>query len=271
MPGTGMHAPYKARVAEFFDARSGYGRSELHARMAERFLDLAAPQPGERVLDIASGTGFVAIPAARLVGDGGQVVGVDISEGMLAQAAAALAESGLDNLDLRLADAEDLDFPAASFDLVTCCNALPYMADVSAALRRWHALLRPGGRLVFNCWAENSHATGHLLRSLAGTHGIYVSPVGHDTGTPERCHALLAETGCSRSDVIVEPTSNYLSAERLNDVLASALKSPLFGIAADDAIRIEALRNEYLEAARSMEVLESLEREMGAYFVVAYR
>lgn len=41
-----------------------------------------------------------------------------------------------------------------SFDLVVCCNALPYMSDVPAVLRHWHSLLRAGGRLAFNCWVE---------------------------------------------------------------------------------------------------------------------
>ena len=62
-----------------------------HARLADRLVRLAAPQPDERVLDIATGTGFVAILAAQLVGERGRVVGVDISAGMLDQAAEAIS------------------------------------------------------------------------------------------------------------------------------------------------------------------------------------
>ena len=262
---------HKRSVAEFFDARSTYSRSELHARMADHLVRLAAPQPAERVLDVATGTGFVAIPAARLVGERGGVVGVDISDGMLEQAAEAIMAEGLSNVDLVRSDAEALGYPADSFDLITCCNALPYMAHIPGALRRWRSLLRPGGRLVFNCWAEDSHATGHLLRTMAASHGIRVAVIGRDIGTPERCRAILAAAGFGRQEVLIEPTASFLSADRLGDVLDSALKSPLFGIAPSDISRVEEMRNEYMAEAHSSSVRESLDNEMGAYFVLGYK
>ena len=125
--------------------------------MANRLVQLAAPQPSESVLDIATGAGFVTIPVAHLVGASGKVVGVDISAGMLTQARQAVSAAGLSNIELEQADAESLDYAPSSFDLVICCNALPYMSDIPAALRHWHSLLRPGGRLAFNCWAEHSY------------------------------------------------------------------------------------------------------------------
>ena len=176
---------YKRAIAEHFDARTDYSRSKTHARLANRLVRLAAPQPDERVLDIATGTGFVAILAAQLVGERGTVVGVDISTSMLEQATEAIVAAGVGNIELIHADAETLDYSAGSFDLIFCCNALPYMTDVPAALRLWHSLLRPGGRLAFNCWTEESYATGHLLRAIAARHGIRVAVIGQDTGTPE--------------------------------------------------------------------------------------
>jgi ubiquinone/menaquinone biosynthesis C-methylase UbiE len=120
---------YKRAVAEHFDGRTDYSRSEIHRRLADRLIRLAAPQRNERVLDVATGTGFVAIEVAHLVGEHGRVVGVDISPGMLAQAAKAVAAASLGNVELVRADAEALDYPPASFDLVICCNALPYMTN----------------------------------------------------------------------------------------------------------------------------------------------
>jgi len=148
-------AEYKRAIAEHFDARTDYSRSKTHARLANRLVRLAAPQSDERVLDIATGTGFVAILAAQLVGKRGTVVGVDISTGMLEQATEAIVAAGVSNIELIQADAETLDYSVGSFDLIFCCNALPYMTDVPAALRLWHSLLRPGGRLAFNCWRRN--------------------------------------------------------------------------------------------------------------------
>lgn len=271
MTESSIRNEYKDSVCGFFNGRSNYRQSDLHAKMAERFLRLAAPQPGERVLDIATGTGFVSIPTARLVGEKGSVVGVDISPGMLEQAAEDLKAAGLNNLELIEADAEGLNYPAESFDLITCCNALPYMSDVPATLQRWHEFLRPGGRLVFNCWSEDSHATGRLLRIIAGCHDIVVPVVGWDTGTPERCRTVLIDAGYSRAEVIVEQTTNYWTANRLFDVFDAALSSPLFGIPQRNLARVEDLREEYTAQAQSFEVLESLETEMGAYFVSGHR
>jgi len=191
---------YKRAIAEHFDARTAYSRSKTHARLANRLVRLAAPQPDERVLDIATGTGFVAILAAQLVGERGTVVGVDISTGMLEQATEAIVAEGVSNIELIQADAETLDYSAGSFDLILCCNALPYMTDVPAALRLWHSLLRPGGQLAFNCWAEESYATGHLLRAIAARHGIQVAVIGQDTGTPERCRWVYPNRGSGRAN-----------------------------------------------------------------------
>lgn len=260
---------YKRAIAEHFDARTDYSRSTSHARLADRLVRLAAPKPHEQVLDIATGTAFVAILAARLVGERGRVVGVDISAGMLDQAAQAVAAAGVANVDLIQADAETLNLAAGSFDLIVCCNALPYMTDVPAALRLWHSLLRPGGRLAFNCWAEHSYATGHLLRAIAARHGIRVAVVGQDTGTRERCRSVLADAGFVRSEVLAEFTANFFSAEQLEAIPEMAVTNLLYGITPSDASRLRDLRDEYLSEARSESVRESIDAEVGAYFVLA--
>jgi ubiquinone/menaquinone biosynthesis C-methylase UbiE len=262
---------YKRAVAEMFDARIDYSRSEIHSRLADRLVRLGAPQPNERVLDIATGTGFVATPAARLVGERGTVIGVDISAGMLDQAAKAVAAAGVRNVELVQADAEALDYPADSFDLIFCCNALPYLTDVPAALRHWHSLLRPGGRLAFNCWAEHSYATGHLLRIVAARHGIPVAVVGQDTGTPERCRSLLAAVGFIQPEIVTEPTATFFTTNHLETFPDMAVKNPLYGITPSDTSRLSGLRDEYIAEARSPSVQKDIDTEVGAYFVLAHK
>jgi len=262
---------YKQAVAEHFGRRTDYSRSAIHARLANRLVGLAEPQPNERVLDIATGTGFVAIPVARLVGDQGKVVGVDISAGMLEQAAKAVAAASIGNVELVGADAEALDYPLGSFDLAICCNALPYMTDGPAALRHWYSLLRPGGRLAFNCWAEDSYATGHLLRTIAARHGIRVAMVGRDTGTPERCRSVPIAAGFVRPEVVVEPTATFFSAGHLETVLESAMSNPLYGMTTSETRRLNDLRAEYMAEARSSSTWQGVDAELGAYFVLAHK
>jgi ubiquinone/menaquinone biosynthesis C-methylase UbiE len=262
---------YKRAVAEHFDGRTDYSRSAVHARLADRLVRLASPQPSERVLDIATGTGFVAIPVARLVGERGTVVGVDISAGMLAQAQKAVEAANLINVEFVRADAEALGYPTATFDLVVCCNALPYMTDRLAALRHWYALLRPGGRLAFNCWAEDSYVTGYLLRNIAAKHDIRVAVIGRDTGTPERCRALLVRAGFVRPEVVVEPTANFFSADQLETALESAMSNPLYSTTTNEARRLHDLHDAYMAEARSSSVRRGIAAELGAYFVLAHK
>jgi ubiquinone/menaquinone biosynthesis C-methylase UbiE len=262
---------YKQGIAEHFDSRTQYGRSETHARLADALVVLAAPQPGEQVLDLATGTGFVAIRAARLVGPRGHVLGVDISAGMLDQAAEALQTLAVGNVSLLRADAESLGYLTGRFDLIVCCNALPYMADVPAALRAWCSLLRPGGRLAFNCWAADSYATGNLLRVVAARHGIGVAVVGRETGTPEDCRAALAAAGFVHTEVQAQPTAAFFAPEQLEGIPEMAVKNPLYGITPHDAGRLAGLRDEYLAQARSAGVRAGIGAEIGAYFVLAHR
>jgi arsenite methyltransferase len=109
---------------------------------------------GERVLDIGSGPGYLAREMAELIGPGGTVHGVDISENMLAiarttgPAPGSGAPLGLAPVEFSAGEANTLPFPDASFDAVTVTQVYEYVAEVAAALTEAHRVLRPGGRLL---------------------------------------------------------------------------------------------------------------------------
>jgi SAM-dependent methyltransferase len=116
--------------------------------------------PGERVLEVGCGTGAATVPLAEAVGERGRVVGVDISEPMLAGARKRIAESGLHNIIVLQADAQTYRFEASSFDLTTSRFGVMFFADPIAAFSNLLPALRPGGRLCFACWAsleDNRH------------------------------------------------------------------------------------------------------------------
>jgi SAM-dependent methyltransferase len=156
----------------------------------------------------------------------------------------------------------------SSFDLIVCCNALPYMTDLHTALRHWHALLPPGGRLAFNCWAEQSYVTGYLLRAVAARHGIRVAVIGRDTGTHD-CRGVLADAGFIGPEVVAEPTGTFFSADLLEAALESAMKNPLYGITPGDATRLNGLGNEYMAEVGSSSLRQDIDAEIGAFFVLA--
>jgi SAM-dependent methyltransferase len=122
--------------------------------VANLLQEEAAPQSGERVLDIGCGTGATAIPFATAVGPQGHVTGVDISEPMLGQARQNIATSGAANITLVLADAQVHRFPPDSFDLLISRFGVMFFADPVAAFTNLYAGLRRGGRLCMAVWAS---------------------------------------------------------------------------------------------------------------------
>jgi SAM-dependent methyltransferase len=123
-------------------------------------LARSAVAPGERVLEIGCGTCAATIPFAEAVGERGRVMGVDISEPMLAAARQRIAEGGLRNITLLQADAQTHRFESESFDLITSRFGVMFFADPAAAFGNLLPAARRGGRLCFACWAglaDNRH------------------------------------------------------------------------------------------------------------------
>ncbi|HLS85229.1 MAG TPA: methyltransferase domain-containing protein, partial [Burkholderiales bacterium] len=115
-------------------------------------LDMAALQPGERVLDVACGTGLVSFRAAAAVGADGAVVGTDISGEMVETARREAALRELANVAFERADAEALPLPDGAFDAALCGLGLMYVPDPVQALSEMRRVLRPGGRTAAAVW-----------------------------------------------------------------------------------------------------------------------
>jgi ubiquinone/menaquinone biosynthesis C-methylase UbiE len=126
-------------------------------------LDLVALQPGERVLDVACGTGVVARQAVLQVGAGGRVVGLDLNSDML-----ALARALGPAVEWREGNAMALPFPTNAFDVVMCQQGLQFLPDSSRALEEAHRVLIPGGRFAIAVWCAIESSPGHhaLTRGL---------------------------------------------------------------------------------------------------------
>jgi SAM-dependent methyltransferase len=123
---------------------------------------------GQRVLDLGTGTGSVAMRAAALVGPAGKIIGVDISPEMLAVTRQRLVEAGYPNVDLREGRAEQLPADDEAFDAVLASLSLMYVLDRAAAAREMRRVLRPGGRFVAAVWAAAERCDIVLFQQTAG-------------------------------------------------------------------------------------------------------
>lgn len=109
---------------------------------------------GNTVLDLCCGAGASAIPAARLVGPAGRVLGIDVAEPLLASARARAAGEGLANVDFRYGDATRTGLPDASFDAVICVFGVFFAPDMTEFVAQMWRLVRPGGVLAITTWGE---------------------------------------------------------------------------------------------------------------------
>jgi arsenite methyltransferase len=119
----------------------------------ESFAGVANPwamgrlTPGERVLDLGSGAGTDSLIAAQMVGEQGQVTGIDMTNEMLAKARAAATEMGATNVEFVESEAERLPFPDASFDVVISNGVIDLVPDKDAVFSELSRVLAPGGRI----------------------------------------------------------------------------------------------------------------------------
>ncbi len=144
---------FTERVTAAFDglaARYDTERGGFFGPVSGLLVEAAGLRPGQAVLDVGCGAGACLCAAARAVGPGGHVTGIDLAARMRARAARAAARQGLANVTVEAGDAEDPAYPAGSFDVVLASNVMFLLADPYRAALRYARLLRPGGVFAFN-------------------------------------------------------------------------------------------------------------------------
>ena len=244
----------KEDLIGLFDALAeGYDRAALRffPFAADRLAQRLAPQPGEKILDLATGTGAVAVAVGQRLGGGGRVMAIDISEKMLDRAFANVRRMALHNIDLHAMDAAALEFRAGYFDALACSFGLFFLSDMPAALREWRRVLRPGGRLHLTSFGAQAFQplAGLFCDRLSALGGPALSPAEFPwqrLANEDGLCALLVDTGFDPLDLSTEQLGFHLqSPQEWWEILwHTGFRRALLRF---DAEGLEAFRQQHLE------------------------
>jgi ubiquinone/menaquinone biosynthesis C-methylase UbiE len=159
-------------------------------------LAAASVAPGEHALDLACGTGLVTLNAARSVGPHGSVLGTDLSGQMIEVARQRALEQQLANVSFQRMDAETLDLPDATFDVVLCALGLMYLPDPQRAMREWLRVLKPGGRVAIVVWGQRVNCGWSPVFPIVDAEvDTDVCPLFFSLGEPDVLAQLCSDTG----------------------------------------------------------------------------
>ncbi|ARV62334.1 methyltransferase type 11 [Nostocales cyanobacterium HT-58-2] len=266
---------YKQQLLKDFNSRTNYDQGRFYLPVANRLIEVAKLQSGQKILDIATGTGIVALAAAKRVGVEGNVIGVDISTGMLSHAKQKLAVEGLRNVEFLEADAENLTFTDNSFDIIFCSLAICYLTHIPTALHKWYCFLKQGGTVAFNAWAETAFPPSVLFREVAQRYDVKVPNPNEPLGTVKRCHKLLQEAGFKNLQVTQEQFGWYFTPDaKTAEELWKINSKNVFGY---QVLQLSPEKLEQCKAEYISEVQAFPKTEQGVwcdapiFFVVAYK
>ncbi len=242
-------------------------------------LEYAAPQRGERALDVACGTGSVARHVVPMVGAEGRVVAVDINPAMLAVGRARSASAGV-AIEWLEGNAASLDLPDEAVDLVLCQKGLQFFADRAASVREMRRVLTDGGRVVISVWqALRRHPVYEALFEATARHlgaSISTLDVSFSLWDSEELRTLLKEAGFRQLAITPrELTIRLPSPERFVQltVLGAATSIPVFA-RLDAGARselVKAVTGETQAVAKRHRDGNTLTFPMCTHIAVAYR
>jgi len=187
-----VHGVFES-VAGKYDLMNDLMSLGVHRLWKKHFIATSGIQPGQRVLDLAGGTGDIAALMSKQVGSHGSVVLSDINEAMLAVGRRRMEDRGLvGNIEYSLANAEQLPFANGEFDAATIAFGLRNVTDQAAALKEMFRVLKPGGRAMI---LEFSKVEFEGLKKIYDTYSFGILPrLGKIIADDEDSYRYLAES-----------------------------------------------------------------------------
>jgi ubiquinone/menaquinone biosynthesis C-methylase UbiE len=257
-----MLDPIRMRARSTYDAAADrYDDSALGfwARSGERTVERLGLQPGMSVLDVACGSGASTLPAARRVGPRGSVVGIDLSEQMLAMGRAKARRAHLDQIEFRQGDMNATGFPDASFDAVVCVFGISFAPDMERLVAELWRMVKPGGRLAVTTWGPRLWSPLYDVwrDAVRAERADLVSDFHpwHRITTPTAVAQLLRSAGVPRETTRVLPEFDVWPLRSAHDwwsiVMGSGLRWTMDQLPPDARDRV---RQANLEHARRQDI-----------------
>jgi ubiquinone/menaquinone biosynthesis C-methylase UbiE len=241
----------------------------LFAHLAPHLVDAAEVAAGDRVLDVACGTGIVARTAADRTGPTGHVVGLDLNEAML-----TVARRVRPDLNWRQGDASSMPFPDDSFDVALCQSGLMFVPDPAVAVREMTRVVRPGGRVAAQVWSSLDRQTsiqslGDAVARNAGRDAVDLVSTYFRLGDREQFTGQFTSAGLRVTAVRTLPVT--VRAPSVDAYITTEVEStPLIDRISDDAYR--RIREEARTGlARYCDANGALALPLEAYLVAARR
>lgn len=240
--------PIDTTTAEAYEKHMVPG---MFAHWTELVVGLAAPQPGEHVLDVACGTGVGARVAARGVGSAGKVVGLDIDPGVV-EVARKMAQGIGTPMEWHCASALKTPFDDATFDLCLCLQGLQFITDRQAGLVEIRRVLKPSGRLAASIWGPLEYNKGHYAVVQALEHqGVDASAAKRacSFANPEDIRETATRAGFTAIELRTEDgVSHFTSIQSFIDGMTLGSPSTRHAV----ALLPENGRDEFLRHVRAL-------------------
>jgi ubiquinone/menaquinone biosynthesis C-methylase UbiE len=195
----------KAKVLAVYDAAAAtYNQvgPSFFLHFGRRLAASVGIVPGSKVLDVATGTGAVLVPAAELAGHEGKVVGIDMSSPMISRAQNEILKCGINNAEVLVADGERLPFSQAAFDHVLCSFAIFLFTDLHSLLQECHRVLNSTGRVGLVYSAGEDH-NWNWYEQLISRYGPAAS-LGTERYSPQFVETVMKTLGFTNVETRVE-------------------------------------------------------------------
>jgi arsenite methyltransferase len=259
---------YKQEVIDFYNARTNYDNDATRNRAIALF-DYAIPFPGQSVLDIATGTGNIALEVAKKVGTSGSVIGIDIATELLKIAQQKILAENLSNVQLIEVDAEAYQPESNEFDAIYCSFAIVLFPNIPTIFGNWYRFLKSGGFIAFTCSSEDSYLALSIVEACA-KHGITLPNLHEPLGTPDRIQHVLTQAKFNQIEIHPRQLGTYLSLKK-----AQSRWDGQFWLHTDNPLRelkpekIRQIKASYDDEIATLETEQGVWHEELIYYVVA--